>query len=64
MNNVVNWVGADAILVSDCVHYSWKEALNNQTENALYYEDKVLAELYGLAYTPLLQLTAKFIRAT
>lgn len=52
MNNVVNWVGADAILVSDCVHYSWKEALNNQTENALYYEDKVLAELYGVSVHP------------
>jgi len=29
MNNVVNWIGADALAVSDCLYYSWKEPLNN-----------------------------------
>lgn len=29
MNNVVNWIGADALAVSECIYYSWKEPLNN-----------------------------------
>ena len=62
MNNVVIWIGADALAVSDCLHYSWKESLNNQTENALYHEDKVLAELYGVSVHPSLTINGQIYK--
>lgn len=62
MNNVVNWIGADALAVSDCLYYSWKEPLNNQTDNALYHEDKLLAEIYGVSVHPSVTINGQLYR--
>ena len=62
MKNAVNWVGADIQTVQKCVDFSWNDPFNNQTDNSLYYEDKTLAEVYGVAVHPAITINGQLYR--
>lgn len=55
-------VGANGWEIDQCVKNSFKVAGDNTTDNALLYQDKLLAEVYGVSIHPAVTINGQIYR--
>jgi protein-disulfide isomerase len=48
--------------IHSCVTNSFKEPGNNQTDNQLYFQDKLLAEVYGVSIHPAVTINGQIYK--
>jgi len=60
--NQVSSVGGNVWQVEQCVANSFKEPGNNSTDNMLLYQDKLLAEVYGISIHPAITINGQIYK--